>query len=220
MFLIQHGRIAAHIVQLFLSGMLTQVNTLLLRCSGIVVSGAVLSRTTLSLRDVIVVPPLVREGRRRSHIRRGNILPLLVLLPAAPLPLGKEQGTGTNPKRRNTLVHVLLNVTNMLRNTRGRGVLLHLLQFLHLLLFSREVRPGRSLELVLGHLLRLMRKLIIPLPGLRVRLCPRDHLSLYADDDEINSHTEDHQDLVPEAEIHSNVSSEDMKFQNLIEEVF
>ena len=48
----------------------------------------------------------------------------------------------------------------------------------------------------------------------------RDHLSLYADDDEFNSHIEDHQDLVPEAEIHSNVSSEDMKFQNLIEEVF
>ena len=48
----------------------------------------------------------------------------------------------------------------------------------------------------------------------------RDHLSLYADDNEFNSHTEDHQDLVLEAEIHSNVSSEDMKFQNLIKEVF
>ena len=55
----------------------------------------------------------------------------------------------------------------------------------------------------------------------------RDHLSLYANDDQFNSHSEDHQDLAPEAEIHSNVSeihsnvsSEDMKFQNLIEEVF
>ena len=48
----------------------------------------------------------------------------------------------------------------------------------------------------------------------------RDHLSLYADDNEFNSHTEDHQDLVPEDEIHSNVSLEDMKFQNLIDEVF
>ena len=55
----------------------------------------------------------------------------------------------------------------------------------------------------------------------------RDHLSLYADDDQFNSHSEDHQELAPEAEIHSNVSdihsnmsSEDMKFQNLIEEVF
>ena len=56
---------------------------------------------------------------------------------------------------------------------------------------------------------------------------PRDHISLYADDDdEFNSHAEDHQDLASEAEthnvseIHSNVSSEDMRFQNLIEEVF
>ena len=56
---------------------------------------------------------------------------------------------------------------------------------------------------------------------------PRDHISLYADDDDkFNSHSEDHQDLAPEAEthnvseIHSNVSSEDMRFQNFIKEVF
>ena len=54
-----------------------------------------------------------------------------------------------------------------------------------------------------------------------------DHISLYADVDvEFNSLSEDHQDLAPEdethnvSEIHSNVSSEDMRFQNLIEEVF
>ena len=177
MFLVYHRRIAAHIVQLFLSSMLTQVNTLRLRCSGVVVSGAVPALTTLSLRDVIVVPPLVREGRKRSHIRRGSTLPLLVLLAAAHLPLllEKEQSTGTNLKRRNTLVHALLKVTNVLRSTRGRGVLLLLLrlQFLHtLLLLSREVQPGRSLEHVLGHLHRLMRFLMAPLLGLRVRLCP------------------------------------------------
>ena len=83
MFLVHHGGITAHIVQLFLFDMLTQVNTFRLRCSGIVVSGAVLGLTTLSLRDVIVVLPLVQEGRR-SHIRRGNTLPLLVLLLTAP----------------------------------------------------------------------------------------------------------------------------------------
>ena len=54
----------------------------------------------------------------------------------------------------------------------------------------------------------------------------RDHISLYADADvKFNSLSEDHQDLAPEdethnvSEIHSIVSSEDMRFQNLIEEV-
>ena len=54
----------------------------------------------------------------------------------------------------------------------------------------------------------------------------RDHISLYADIDvEFNSLSEDHQNLAPEdethnvSEIHSFVSSEDMSFQNLIEEV-
>ena len=57
---------------------------------------------------------------------------------------------------------------------------------------------------------------------------PQDSISLYADDDDqFNSHSEEHQDLAPDTEIHSNasdihsnMSSEDMKFQNLIEEVF
>ena len=55
----------------------------------------VLALTTLSLRDVIVVPPLVREGRR-SHIRRGSSFPLLDLLlavlPLLPLENEKENG--------------------------------------------------------------------------------------------------------------------------------
>ena len=56
----------------------------------------------------------------------------------------------------------------------------------------------------------------------------REGISLCADDDDqFNSHSEEHQDLAPDTEIrsnasdiHSNMSSEDMKFQNLIEEVF
>ena len=54
----------------------------------------------------------------------------------------------------------------------------------------------------------------------------RDHISLYVYVDvEFNSLSEDHQDLAPEdethnvSEIHSIVSSEDMSFQNLIEEI-
>ena len=60
---------------------------------------------------------------------------------------------------------------------------------------------------------------MIPLLGLSVLLV-RDHMF------EFNSLSEAHQDLPPEdethniSEIHSNVSSEDMRFQNLIEEVF
>ena len=71
MFLVHHGGITAHMVQLFPFDMLTQVNTFRLRGSGIGVSEAVLALRTLSLRDFIVVPPLVQEGRR-SYIRRGN----------------------------------------------------------------------------------------------------------------------------------------------------
>ena len=108
----------------------------------------------------------------------------------------------------------------MLRNTKGRGVLLHLLQFLHLLLLSREVRPGRSLELVSRSPSSADEITHDPAPRIESPALSRDHLSLYVDDDEYNLHAEDHQDFVPEADIHSNVSSEDMKFQNLIEEVF
>ena len=53
-----------------------------------------------------------------------------------------------------------------------------------------------------------------------------DHLSLYVDnDDEFNSHSEDNQDLAPDtetqnvSEIQSDVSTDDMRFQNLFEEV-
>ena len=55
----------------------------------------------------------------------------------------------------------------------------------------------------------------------------RDHLSLFADnDDEFNSQSEDNQVLAPDVEIQdvskiqSEVSIDDMGFQNLVEEVF
>ena len=59
------------------------------------------SYTTLSLWDVIVVPPLVREGRR-SHLRGGSTLPLLVLLLAALplLPLENEKESSTSLKKK------------------------------------------------------------------------------------------------------------------------
>ena len=46
----------------------------------------------------------IQEGRRRSHIRRGNTLPLLVLLLTAlpSLLLEKEKGNGTSLKKKHT----------------------------------------------------------------------------------------------------------------------
>ena len=45
---------------------------------------------------------------------------------------------------------------------------------------------------------------MIPLLRQSVLALPRDHISRYADDDdEFNSHIEDHQDLAPEDETHN-----------------
>ena len=65
---------------------------------------------TLSFRDIIVVSSLAQE-RRRSHIRRGNSLPLLVLLLTAfpSLHLEKEKGNGTCLKKK----HITLRSFNM-----------------------------------------------------------------------------------------------------------
>ena len=109
MLLVHHGGISAHIVRLFSFVTLTQVNLFRLRCSGIV-SGFVLALTTLSFRDIIVVSSLAQE-RRRSHIRRGNSYPLLVLLLTAfpSLLLEKEKGNGTCLKKK----HISLRSFNM-----------------------------------------------------------------------------------------------------------
>ena len=72
MFLVHHGGITAHIVQLFPFDMLTQVNNFRLRCSGIVALEAVLALTTLSLQDFIVVPPSRSRGKMKKSHRRGN----------------------------------------------------------------------------------------------------------------------------------------------------
>ena len=68
--------------------------------------------------------------------------------------------------------------------------------------------------------------ILIPLLGLPSPASHRDHLSLFADnDDEFNSQSEDNQVLAPEieiqnvSEIQSDVSTDDMRFQNLVEEV-
>ena len=63
----------------------------------------------------------------------------------------RKKSTNLKRRRRNTLNHIQPSVIRVRRNTRGRGVLLHLLPrclllFLHiLLLLFGEVQPGRSL---------------------------------------------------------------------------
>ena len=174
------------------------------------------------------------ETRYRCQVSIYRTIGPLVLLIATPPPLllEKEQGNSTSLKRRNTLVYVLLNVTNVRRNTRGRGVLLHLL--LRLLQFSSDSFSSQQRSSARKKSRNCSRSLSSadenphdPAPTTECPALPRDHISRYADDDyEFNSHFEDHQDLAPEDEthnvfeIHSNVSSEDMRFQNFIEEVF
>ena len=123
-------------------------------------------------------------------------------------------------------------MTNVRRNTRGRGVLLHLL--LRLLQFSSDSFSSQQRSSARKKSRNCSRSLSSadenphdPAPTTECPALPRDHISRYADDDdEFNSHFEDHQDLAPEDEthnvfeIHSSVSSEDMRFQNFIEEVF
>ena len=126
--------ITAHIVWLFSFVTLTQVNLFRLCCLGIV-SGFVLVLKTLSIRDIMVVSSLAQE-RRRSHIRRGNSLPLLVLLTAFPsLLLEKEKGNGTCLKKKHISLRSF-NMTSVRRNIGGRRVLLYFL--LSLLQFSSD----------------------------------------------------------------------------------
>ena len=110
-------------------------------------------------------------------------------------------------------------MTNVRRNTRGRGVLLHLL--LRLLQFSSDSFSSQQRSLAGKKSRNCSRSLSSadenphdPAPTTECPALPRDHISRYADDDdEFDSHFEDHQDLAPEDEthnvfeIHSNVSS-------------
>ena len=172
------------------------------------------------------------RGKKKKLHRRGNTFTSSPSYRHSSSSSSRERARKWHKsKRRNTLVYVLLNVTNMRRNTRGRGVLLHLLRLLQ---FSSDSFSSQQRSSARKKSRNCSRSLSSadenphdPAPTTECPALPRDHISRYADDDdEFNSHFEDHQDLAPEAEthnvfeIHSNVSSEDMRFQNFIEEVF
>ena len=98
-------------------------------------------------------------------------------------------------------------MTNVRRNTRGRGVLLHLLQFSSDSFSSQQRSSARKKSRNCSRSLSSAdENPHDPAPTTECLALPRDHISRYADDD-------DHQDLAPEDEthnvfeIHSNVSS-------------
>ena len=153
MSLILHGEI---VFNLSPSVTLTQVNFLQLRGSDIIALEVVLALTTLSLRDVIVVPPLIREGRRRRrHIRKGSSFPLLVLLLAAlsllPLENEKEKTALTTLSLRDVIVvPPLIREGRRRRSHIRRGssfpLLILLLAALPLFPLENEKENGTSLK--------------------------------------------------------------------------
>ena len=68
------------------------------------------------------------RGKKKKLHRRGNTSTSSPSYRRSSSSSSRERARKWHKsKRRNTLVYVLLNVTNVRRNTRGRGVLLHLL---------------------------------------------------------------------------------------------
>ena len=109
MILVHHEGITAHIVRLFSFVTLTQVNLFL--------ASLLRHRVRIRSRSYDSVFPrhhsrfLSVQERRRSHIRKGNSFPLLVLLltPFPSLLLEKEKGNGTCLKKK----HISLRSFNM-----------------------------------------------------------------------------------------------------------
>ena len=212
MSLVLHGEIVSHIVKLFSSDTLTQVNSLQLRWSYILALGAVLALTTLSLRDVIVVPPLVREGRKRSHIRRGSTLPLLFLLlatfPLLPLEKEKESGTSLKKKKEHS------KSRSSKRDKREKKYKSKRSPSPSPSSSSSSVSSDSSSSLQRSPARKKSRiNSRSPSPAddnphfasrTASPMSHRDHLSLFADnDDEFYSHSEDNQDLAPDMLRHS-----------------
>ena len=197
-------------------------------------SGAVPALTTLSLRDVIVVPPLVQEGRKRSHIRRGSTFTSSSSRRRSSSSSSRERTKHrhkSKKKKKHTSSCSSKRDKHVKKNKRKRSPSpsSSSSSVSSYSSSSRQRSPARKRSRSRSRSPSSAEESShVPAPRVKSTALPRDHLSLYADDDDqFNSHSEDHQDLAPDAEIHSNVSDihsnmslEDMKFQNLIEEVF
>ena len=183
---------------------------------------------TLSLRDVIVVPPLVREGRRKSHIRRGSILPLLVLLLAAlPLLPFRERERKRHKSKKKSKKHSKSRSSKRDKREKKK----------HKRKRSPSPSPSSSSSVSSDSSSSPQRSparkksrinswspsLADDNPHSASRAASPashwEHLSLFADnDDKFNLHSEDNQDLAPDtemqnvSEIQSEASTDDMKF--------
>ena len=169
MSLVFYGEIVTHIEILFSSDTLTQVNSLQLQCFRHRHAGS-RSRSYDSSPRRHSRSLSRSRGKKKSHKKRKHYSysSSSSRRSSSSSSIEKEKENGTSLKRRrNTLNHFRSNVIKVRRSTRGRGVLLYLLllrllQFLQtLLLLFREAKPGRSLELIRGLLLRLMTILIL-----------------------------------------------------------
>ena len=180
-------------------------------------------------------PSRSRGKKKKSHKKRKHSSTLVLLAAAHPLLLGKDQSTGIYiRRRRNTNSHSSKRDKHVKKHKRKR---------------SPSPSPSSSSSIVSSSYSSSSRQRSparkrsrsrsrssssaeesshVPAPRAVRPSLLRDGISLCADDDDqFNSHSEEHQDLTPDTEIrsnasdiHSNMSSEDMKFQNLIEEVF
>ena len=225
----------AHTVQLFLSDMLTQVNILRPRCSGIVVSGVVPALTTLSLRRHSCSPSRSRGKKKKSHKKRKHSSTSSSSRRRSSFSSSRERSKHRHiykKKKKHTSSHSSKCDKHVKKHKRKRSPSpSSSLSFVSSSYSSssQQRSPARKRSRSRSRSSSSAEESShVPAPRAVSPALPRDGISLYADDDDqFNSHSEEHQDLAPDTEIHSNasdihsnMSSEDMKFQNLIEEVF
>ena len=217
----------AHTVQLFLSDMLTQVNFLWPRCSGIALSGVVpRSYDSVSPRRHSRSPSRSRGKKKKSHKKRKH----------SSTSSSSRRRSSSSSRERSKHRHIYKKKkkhTNSHSSKRDKHVKKHKRKR------SPSPSPSSSSSIVSSSCSSSSRQRSparkrsrsrsrssssaeenshVPAPRAVSPSLLRDGISLCADDDDqFNSHSEEHQDLIPDTEIrsnasdiHSNMSSEDM----------
>ena len=223
------GEIVAHIVILSLAITLTQVNFLQLRWLDIVASEVVLALTTLSLRDTVVVLPLVRGVRRRSHTsssfsRRSSS--------HASRERERKRHKSKKKKKKHSKSGSSKHDTREKKHKRRRSPTPSPSSSSSYVSSDSSSSPRRSSAKKKSRTIPRSPSPAVVNPHFTSRAespaSHRDFLSLCAnnDDEFNNSPSEDNLDAVPDndlqdvSETHSEVSTDDIKFQTIFEEVF